>query len=167
MKKDRTITQICKQCSEPYSPTRKGVQKFCSASCRSRYWFLKQQDVPKPKKDLLDKVIETKEPKPQEIKEDKPISVEKMSLPGVGNAAAGFAIIEGVIGIAKAYQPEHKKPATKGDLKILLNRLSQRFLPVQNVSDQYGNKAFYDKEMFKIVFYNEQMRRFELPLMDL
>jgi len=167
MKEDRTITQICKQCSEPYSPTRKGVQKFCSASCRSRYWFLKHQDVPKPKKDLLKQVVGTKEQKPQEIKEEKPISVEKMSFSGVGNAAAGALLADGLKGIAKAFQTEHNKPATKGDIEELFKTLSKRYFPVVNVSDQYGNKAFYDKEMFKIVFYNEQMRRFELPIMDL
>ena len=131
MKKDRTIKQICKQCSEPYTPTRIGVQKFCSASCRSRYWFLKQQDVPKPKNDLLDQVIETKEPQPQEIKEEKPISIENMSPSGVGNAFWGSLAAEVVTGVAKnAWKRDSDKTATKGDLDELYKILNKRYLPI-------------------------------------
>jgi len=164
MKKDRTNKQICKQCKELYVPTRIGAQKFCSPSCRSRYWFLKKKNKSKSGKDLLDGDIDSKEPKPQEIKEDKPISVEKMSLPGVGNAAAGFAIIEGVIGIAKAYQPEHKKPATKGDIEQIKQILNERYLPIINYLDPFNRRAFYDKVTCQIMIYNEQLDRMELPI---
>jgi len=156
MKKERTITQICEQCIESYIPKRKGTQRFCSASCRSRYWFLKQQSKAIP------------EIKLQEIKNEESNSIDKMSMSGVGNSFWGSLAAEVVTGVAKsALTRDADLPATKGDIKILLDKLNQRFLPVQNVSHILGKRAFYDKTLLKIVFYNEQLKIFELPRVDL
>jgi len=165
MKEDRTITQICKQCSELYVPTRRGAQKFCSASCRSRYWFLKKQGKSKSGKDLLKQVVDTKEQKPQEIKDDKPISVEKMSLPGVGNSFWGALAAEAVAGVVKnAGKRDSDKPATKGDIDQLYETFNKRYLPIVNYQDPFNRRAFYDKETCSIVIYNEQLNLMELPI---
>lgn len=170
MKEDRTITEKCKQCGELYIPTRKGVQKFCSSSCRSRSWFLKRQKETTPSKaqQNLDKVFEQKNQELAEVKEQQPNRIEKMSISGVGNAAAGNLVADVVSSLAKnIFQSENSKPATKGDLEVLLRQLNKRYSPVMNVANQFGRQAYYDKELFKIVFYNEQQNKFELPMMDL
>jgi len=170
MKEDRTIKEKCQQCGELYIPTRKGVQKFCSSSCRSRFWFLKKQKKTTSSKaqQNLDKLFEQKNQELVEVKEQQPNRIEKMSISGVGNAAAGNLVADAVTSIAKnIFQSENSKPATKGDLEILQRQLNKRYSPVMNVNNQLGKKAYYDKELYKIVFYNEQLKKFELPIMDL
>ncbi len=169
MKKNRTITQNCNHCNEPYIPTRKGAQKFCSASCRSRHWFLKKQNKLKPKKELLDQSSEANQQKLQEIKEDKPNSVEKMSLPGVGNSFLGSLAAEVVTGVAKnAWKRDSDKPATKGDIEEVRKLIDKRYFRVFNVSpDSCGRKPYFDKITHKIVYFDEPQKRFILPLANL
>jgi hypothetical protein len=136
-------TEICTQCSEEYVPRRCGVQKFCSNSCRSRHWLLKQNRIKVPtiadkqKNQLPDVKSETKK--------------EVMSFAGFGNAAAGVVAVEVVKGI---FTPEHNKPATKKDieeLKLMIN--GGRYFPVNNVPiDGLGRSPYFDFKTGNVVY---------------
>ncbi|PKQ44525.1 hypothetical protein [Confluentibacter flavum] len=90
--------------------------------------------------------------KDQSIVAPQNLKVEKMSLAGVGNAAAGVAVVE----VAKylATSPENK-PATKKDIQELKSLLisGERYLPVNNVpNDGFGRKPYYDVETGDVVY---------------
>jgi len=72
-----------------------------------------------------------------------------MSWSGVGNAAAGTAIVD----IAtKYFTPEHKKPVTKGDLIKLSNRLS-RYVRIEDLEPNlFGQKPYLKIETGKIIY---------------
>jgi hypothetical protein len=124
-------TEICLNCGDDYLPKRRGVQKYCSNACRSRYWQLRQN-------------IETKEvpSKVENTVEKQGAKVEKMSFAGVGNAAAGVAAVEIVKSV---FTPPENKPATKKDIQELKTLIKGRYLPVNNVKiDLMGKRPFYD-----------------------
>ena len=128
-------TAICLYCGTDYVPKRRGVQKFCSNSCRSLNWKDKQP------------IKESKTASIQPINDaptvpDKPTLQEKMSLAGVGNAAAGAAVVE----IAKnLVTPNAGKPATKKDIDDLKAFLRSRYFLVKNKErDSLGRPAYYD-----------------------
>lgn len=134
----------CKHCGEQYKPNRFGVQKFCSNSCRSRYWYLKQNfAVTKLEKSVLPVTVEKK------------TKVEKMSLAGVGNAAGGATIVE----IAKnIFTPYENKPATKKDIEELkdLLRNNSGYFPVHNLSpDAFGRMPYFDLSTGNIIYFGE------------
>lgn len=136
-------TEICNQCGEEYVPRRRGVQKFCSNSCRSRHWLLKQNRIKVPT--IIDK---QKNQLPDVKRESKK---EEMSFAGFGNAAAGVVAVE----IVKVlFTPEQNKPATKKDieeLKAMIN--GGRYFPVNNVSlDGFGRSPYYDVKTGNIIF---------------
>lgn len=135
--------EICWNCGDDYIPNRRGVQKYCSNSCRSRSWLLKQIRIkaPVPNNNLKSKLPVVK----------KVAKIETMSVAGVGNATAGAALAE----IGKSlFTPIQNKPATKKDiqeLKALIN--GGRYLPVNNANnDSYGRKPFYDVETGNVVY---------------
>ena len=149
----------CQFCRKEFIPTRRKIQKFCSDTCRNKHFFHKKKLV--TKKDL-NEAVKTEEQQNLE-KEKEPIAVEKMSASGVGNAAVGALLVEGVKGIAKAFQAEHNKPATKGDIEELKQVINTRYLPIVNFKDPYFRQAYYDKDTCNIVLYNKEMNRMELP----
>jgi hypothetical protein len=73
---------------------------------------------------------------------EKPSLQEKMSLAGIGNAAAGAAVAE----IAKnILTPNANKPATKKDIEDLKAFLKSRYFLVKNIRrDTQGKSAYYD-----------------------
>ena len=157
-------TEKCLHCNDDYIPKRSGAQKFCSNSCRSRYWYLRQEkDIPVVKKEPkqytpLVKKTEVEGEKPEGKKEG-------MTWGGFGNAAAGTFAAKAAIDF---FTPENGKPATKGDIEELKQLVNTRYFPVINItSDPLGRIAYYDRVTEQIVFYNEQFNRFELPMMDL
>jgi len=131
-------TEICLHCNDDYIPKRRGVQKFCSKSCKSRYWYLKQN-----KKELTlqsETDVVTNETK-----------ADKMSWGGVGNSAVGT-----VLGNAATHflTPEDKKLATKKDIEDLKSLISNRYLPVNNLGvDRFGRRPFYDVETGNVEFF--------------
>ncbi|SFZ91333.1 hypothetical protein SAMN05428642_1025 [Flaviramulus basaltis] len=140
-------TTICNHCSSEYTPRRRGVQKFCSNSCRSRSWLLKQNKT-KPNKITLEQ-HKIQVPTVQSV----PKKEEKMSLGGVGNAAAGSALAQ--LGI-RLITPTQNKPATKKDIQELKSILTgARYLPINNFqNDALGRKPFYDVDTGFVVFLN-------------
>ena len=99
----------CYYCKKEYLPKKRGLQKFCSNSCRVRSHQLKN------KKTNVAEVIKEK------TKTEK-TKIEQMSLAGVGNAAAamfGFKIITDLM------TKFENKQATKQDVIQLKLKLSQ------------------------------------------
>jgi hypothetical protein len=74
------------------------------------------------------------------------LQVEKMSAAGVGNAAAGAAIVElgkNALGIAAA---------TKKDIQELKSFIKGRYLPINNLNkDPMGRFPYYDVETGDVV----------------
>jgi len=144
-------TEKCLRCNEDYIPKRRGAQKFCKNSCRSRYWYLKQEkDIPVVKKEQkqyipLVKKTEEEGEKPEEKKEG-------MTWGGFGNAAAGTFAAKAAIDF---FTPENGKPATKGNIEELKSIIKgARYFPVNNLGpNQYGQIPYYDIETGELVYY--------------
>lgn len=119
------------------------VQKFCCNSCRSLHW----RDE-KAKKIVSVKPVQEDKNTLSKIQEQD--NKEKLSLVGVGNAAAGTAVFE----IAKSlFTSQENKPATKKDIAELKSILKGRYFPVRNISkDVYGRLPYYDIETGDLVY---------------
>tara|TARA_R110002050_G_scaffold204522_4_gene340208 strand:- start:143619 stop:144047 length:429 start_codon:yes stop_codon:yes gene_type:complete len=132
-----TKEYICHYCHEKYIPKRRYAQKYCSNNCRSKAHHIKTK---LPKSSLLAKIAKN---------QDK-TSIEKMSLAGVGNAAAGSLLADGVKHIITTNQ---NLPATKGDLKNLENK----FLRYHNITNmapqQNGALPYFDMQKNQVVYY--------------
>lgn len=134
--------EICHHCGDNYIPKRRGVQRFCSNSCRSRYWFENQQKNQLPDKSLHSLSIKTQQEKGKKG--------ESMSLAGVGNAAAGAAIVE--IG-KNMLTAKDNKPATKKDIQELKELFIERYLPINNLQyDHLGRAPYYDIDTNNVVY---------------
>ena len=135
-------------------PTRRGAQKYCSNTCRSKAYFHRKRKlgVPKPQPPTVttqeNKVTVSKVPTPK-------IAVEKVSANGVINAAIGSWIADGA---QNFFKKEENKPATKGDineLKLIIN--GARYFPVNNMNnDSLGRRAFYDIETGNVIFLSPE-----------
>ena len=129
-------TEICLYCGDEYVPKRRGAQKFCTNSCRSRHWQIKQN-------------IQTKEIVLSKV-EKQGAKVDAMSFSGVGNAAAGVAVVEGLKSLLTA---KENKAATKKDIQELKTLILSRYLPINNIGrDSMGRSPFYDVETGNAVY---------------
>ena len=138
-------TAICTHCGEEYVPKRRGIQKFCSNSCRSRYWYLKQNNRNNNNGIKKLKVVSENSNMIQS-----PPS-EKMSWAGFGNAATGAGAAKIVLDLLT---PENNKPATKKDIQEIKSLISDRYLPIKNLgNDQFGKRPFYDVETGNVEFF--------------
>ncbi len=132
-------TEICLHCHDDYIPTRRGVQKFCSKSCKSRYWYLKQNKNSNEIKTKIENAIVEQESLP-----------EKMSWAGVGNAAAGTGVIEAA---KRLLTSAENQPATKKDIQEIKEFIKGRYLRVNNsAKDAFGRSPYYDVETGNVVF---------------
>lgn len=128
----------CHYCGIKYLPKRRNKQKYCCNSCRVNAFNIRNRAKSKP---ILNLEIGSKG------KTDKG---EKINMAGIGNAAIANVATEFAKNI---FTKEENKPATKGDLKVLLNHNRQRYLPVTNAPQRNdGTKAFYDS-VTKVVVY--------------
>ncbi len=126
----------CQYCGKDYKPNRRKKQKYCSNSCRTRAFVTKNSTG----LSIVKKETEKKEP----------LKIEKMSLAGVGNAAAGTLAVNALTSL---FTSEENKPATKKDIQNLIGSLKQRYYPVMNIPiTQDGSKAYYDMETKNIVY---------------
>ena len=127
---------LCQYCGRDYIPKRRLVQKYCSNSCRTRAYQLRN-----PKVGLGVSVL----------KKEVPTSNDKMSWGGFGNAAAGAAAVKIVENV---FTPEGNKPATKGDLKNLEAKISKRYYPIKNMQvDSSGRNPYFDTIQSCIVYF--------------
>lgn len=136
-------TEFCHYCGEEYKPKRRGVQKYCSNSCRTGHW--NERNKYKTKKDGNE--IAKTEDTPSD---DANTKIESMSLPGVGNAFVGTAGYD----ILKSFLTNNlNKPATKKDIEELKTLLFNRYLPINNMEqDTLGRKPFYDIQTSALVY---------------
>ncbi|TNJ41875.1 hypothetical protein KFZ70_02605 [Tamlana fucoidanivorans] len=130
-------TQICRHCGGDYTPKRRGAQKFCSNSCRSRHWYLKQDKTKLPGTTPS-----------QEIAPDTSVTPPKkdsVNLAGVGNAAIGSITADIV---QKFFTSKDNQPATKKDLEELKSFFAgKKYFPIHNLPvDVSGRKPYYNIE---------------------
>lgn len=104
-----TRTYECQYCRKEYVPKRRGVQKFCSDSCRVRTHQIKNK-----KTNVAEVTIE-------KTKTDK-TKIEQMSLAGVGNAALAMFGVNIITDLLTKFE---NKQATKQDVIQLKLKLSQ------------------------------------------
>ncbi|AXO80048.1 hypothetical protein DZC78_06475 [Olleya aquimaris] len=120
-------TYNCNYCGVEYTPKRRYKQKYCSNSCRVNA-FTKRKKVTRN--------LPTKE------NQEKPSTINKMSWSGVGNAAVGSLATNIVTNILTK---EENKPATKGDIKKLINKTHQGVILIKNLPPRYdGTRAYFD-----------------------
>ncbi|SDL36703.1 hypothetical protein SAMN04488034_103330 [Salinimicrobium catena] len=123
----------CDYCGKSYKPKRRGVQRFCSDSCRvGSHNRKKKLNTPmQSQKDIVENI--------NKEKEDKKITLTGIAEAGLGTIAAD--------GIKSLFTKHEDKPVTKGDLSAateqivqqiraesLLTRLSQP----KKVDDDFG-----------------------------
>jgi len=124
----------CKYCYKEFEPKRRRVQKYCSDTCRSKaYHFRKTKEAQ----------LSTNKSTGLAAPKDMPTpSKEKMSLAGVGNAALGNFAADS---LKSLFTKESNKPATKGDLAQLLEKLNGRYHLITNmVPDPFGKLPYFD-----------------------
>ena len=132
----------CQYCGKDYKPNRRKKQKYCSNSCRTRAFVTKNTTG----LNIAKKEVEKKEP----------LKVEKMSLAGVGNAAAGTLAVNALTSL---FTSEENKPATRKDLQNLANTLKERYHPILNAPKSLdGTKPHYDMETKTIVYLKPLIR---------
>lgn len=136
----------CHYCNKTYKPNRRKKQKYCSSSCRSRAFTLRNTKlVP------ATTVIEN-----EQNEQNAKIKIDKISMAGVGNAAIGTLAVNVVSNLLTS---EGNKPATKNDIQNLTTILKNRYHPISNIpirSD--GTKAFYDFQTQTIVYLKTLMK---------
>ncbi len=127
----------CHYCGKEYKPNRRRKQRFCSNSCRTNAFNLKNKNNSVQK--IEEKGIN-----------NKPQKVEKMSWAGVGNAAAGTLAVNMISNLLTS---DENKPATKKDIKEVKNLLITRYHQIKNMQiDLYGNIPHYDMETKNVVY---------------
>ena len=129
---------VCQYCAKDYKPNRRKKQKYCSNSCRTRAFVIRNgKGLSLPLK---------------EVKKDPNNKIEKMSIAGVGNAAAGTLAVNALTSL---FTSEENKPATKKDIQNLLKNLNERYHPVINLSPRNdGATPFYDMKTRSIIYLN-------------
>ena len=136
-----THLYTCDYCHKEYVPTRRGVQRFCKASCRTRSHQVKNE--------LQLSSLSKKEVKKKKKKPKKSIS-ENMSLAGVGNAAMGTLAIDT---LGKFLTKKENKPATKSDIDNLFVKLNERYHRIKNMAVNRNNQQPYFDLATKSIIY--------------
>ncbi|WP_370214962.1 hypothetical protein [Mesoflavibacter profundi] len=127
----------CNYCQQDFIPKRRRVQKYCSNSCRSSAYQLRKGNI--------SNLPATNSTIPITEKND------KMTLAGVGNAAVGSMVADGLV---KLFTKEKNKPATKGDINLLLQKLGGRYHLVKNLQpNALGALPYYDLIEGIIVYF--------------
>jgi hypothetical protein len=111
----------CLYCHEEFIPKRRHVQKFCSATCRSKAHHQKNKNSTLKPISVLKPITDNS------ITKNK---IDKMSVAGVANATAGY-IAANVL--KSAFTDERNKPATKGDI-LALRRENERYHRIINLA---------------------------------
>jgi hypothetical protein len=123
----------CSYCFKEFEPKRRRVQKYCSNTCRSKAHHARKSKSFLSTTKSGDISIPDNIPTPKK---------ESMSMAGVGNATAGTL----AAGAIKALlTKESNKPATKGDLTQLLEKMNGRYHLVKNMQPNFRSEyPFFD-----------------------
>ncbi len=135
-----TYHYSCAYCAVDFVPKRRRVQKYCSNNCRSKAYHLRKNGSPL-------QGLSGGDTPPEKVSDPQ---IEKMSLVGIGNAAAGTAA---VTILANLLTKEEHKPATKGDLKKIAQSL-KRYHRIKNLeADLQGRLPYYDLDKEVLVYF--------------
>lgn len=135
MKESKYYT--CKKCFEEFIPRRRNIQKYCSNSCRSGAYQLRNK-----KKNTLVKQ-QDKLPDIENIKKDTINSKAMINTAG-GNLA--YDIIKNLL------TPNLKKNASKEDILFLFNQL-KRYHRISNMpNNKFGQIPHFDLHTKSIVY---------------
>ncbi|MDA0178414.1 hypothetical protein OOZ35_13010 [Mesoflavibacter profundi] len=126
----------CNYCQQDFVPKRRRVQKYCSNSCRSSAYQLRKGNISNlPATNSIIPITEQN---------------DKMTLAGVGNAAVGSMVAGGLV---KLFTNEKNKPATKGDIDLLIQKLGGRYHLVKNLQpNAQGALPYFDFKEGIIVY---------------
>ncbi|XMO86733.1 hypothetical protein AAFN75_00210 [Algibacter sp. AS12] len=131
----------CQYCFKKFEPKRRRVQKYCSDTCRSKAYHVRQTKNTK--------IASTTNPE-QNIKVPTKTKIETMSASGVGNAAIGSLAADG---LKSLLTPLENKPATKGDLKKLSDKIIKRYHLVNNIPRRSdGALPYFDMDTGDVVY---------------
>ncbi|WP_372938683.1 hypothetical protein [Seonamhaeicola sp.] len=133
----------CQYCYQEFVPKRRRVQKYCSNTCRSKAYHERKTkgNLPVTPEETLPKSENTEQK-------------DSMSLSGVGNAAAGSLLADGIKALVTK---NDNKAATKGDINLLLEKLGGRYHLVKNMTpNSEGAHPYYDLLDGKIVYLRLQ-----------
>jgi hypothetical protein len=134
-------TYTCQYCKKDYVPRRRGVQKFCSDSCRVSFHRFKNVESELKSTNLQ---IKSEDQVPNKIK------VDQVSTAGVANAAIGSGIADLLI---STFTSEENKPATKGDIARLASNL-KRYHIIKNLPpNQMGQFPYFDLTEGLVVYF--------------
>ena len=137
-----TRTYQCQYCRKEYVPKRRGVQKFCSDSCRVRSHQLKSKK-PKGEEITIANNIKTGKTK-----------IEEMSFAGVGNSLGGNLAAQGLISV---FTKDENKPATKGDVLNLAASL-KRYHKIKNIPpNSMGQFPYFDLHTNRVVYLRHKL----------
>ena len=130
----------CEYCYIEYIPKRRGVQKYCSNSCRSNACRVRNSNINKIETiSVMDNKLPNK-------------SIEQMSAVGVGNATVGVILANT---LKTVFTKEDDKPVTKGDIKVIIEKLKGRYHLVNNMMPlENGHYPYFDLEKNIIVYLN-------------
>jgi hypothetical protein len=132
----------CNYCRKKYVPKKRRIQKYCSASCRSKAYHQRQL-CRKDSTEIQVKEIGIGKPASEKLK------IDKMSIAGVGNATIGTYLADTV---RTLLTPEQNKPATKGDI----SKIEQRLIRFQRINNMHarpdGSLPYFDLESKSIVY---------------
>ena len=132
-----TYKYTCNYCQKEYIPTKRGKQKYCKAGCRQRASQIRQ----KKKKDLI---------KVPDLAHNDKVKIDKMSTSGVGNATAGTLLADGLKAV---FTKEENKPATKGDLGVLYDKIG-RFHRITNLPpNESGALPYFDLHVNEVKYF--------------
>ena len=136
-----TYHYTCLYCGKTYKPNRRKKQKYCSNSCRTRAFQLRN-----PK---LGSTV------PTVNKTTEPVKIDKMSSAGVKNVVLGTLIADGIEVLAKnIFVSDENKPATKKDIEMLKKALSKdRYKLMENLIPRPdGYRAYFDSFTNNLVY---------------
>jgi len=152
-----THLYTCQFCQIKYKPAKRKIQKFCSATCKSKDWHHKNKKaVIPPMKKVPESLGATQDHKTEN---------KQMSLPGIGDAATGTFIVQQ---LTRLFTKFENKAATKKDIEEIKNLINTRYFKIHNhPPDRMGRKPFFDMGTGEIKYYNDVQHRYELPLIDL
>lgn len=118
----------CHYCGKEYKPNKRHKQLFCSNSCRTNS-HIRNKKLKLSVGSIVPEV-------------NKPNQIEKMSLAGVGNAAAGAFIANKV---EKIFTSPENRAVTRKDINELITTLKRRYFPIKNgPKNSEGLMPFYD-----------------------
>tara|TARA_R110002049_G_C9170440_1_gene561894 strand:- start:3483 stop:3914 length:432 start_codon:yes stop_codon:yes gene_type:complete len=130
-------TYDCNYCGAEYIPKRRHIQKYCSNSCRVNAFNQRKKEQLG-----LSKPENTEHFLKETNQADGMPEKDKMSWSGVGNAAAGTLAVNLATNF---FTKEENKPATKGDIRKLLNGGIYKIIRIRNIPPRSdGSRAYFD-----------------------